>query len=127
MLGNKILKLRNGKITEGARSHSFFHHSHHFTLDPQKIKSAILTGFKKSGYVALFITLKLSIKSLNFIKVKGKKLIIEIERKFQKNKNELLEEVAEKKEVSKYLKTISEYRQKIKLMKYRIKKEEGIK
>ena len=56
----------------------------------------------------------------------SKIFIKELKYKFKKNKNNLSREIAEKKEASKYLRVISEYRYKIRQIKHRIKEEEGI-
>ena len=123
MLGCKIMHLKNGKViyTENLE------HSHPLAPDFQKIKHLTRRGFKKFGYVALFVILKFFIKFSNFIKIKSQILVQEIKDKFRKKNSDLSGETMGKKEVSKYLKVISEYRQKIRKMRHLIKEEEGIK
>ena len=124
MLGRKLAMVRDG-------------HADH--LDPEdlgeirfsapdldKIKHLTLKNTKKLGYVALFVAMRSFIKSSNFVKVKSKMLAKKIKNKFKKETGEMIEELEEKKEVSKYLRIISEYRQKIRKMKNAIKEEEGI-
>lgn len=119
MIGRKLVLVRNGQVKE-------IKHSHPFVPDLQKIKYLTLKGTKKFGYVALFAILRFFIKSSNFIKTNSIILIKRLKDKLKKNKNNTLGEITEKKEVSKYLKVISEYRHKIRQMKRKIKKEEGI-
>ncbi|MEI7765587.1 MAG: hypothetical protein WCI93_03315, partial [bacterium] len=67
--------------------------------------------------------LRIYILSLNFINKKRKELALKIKSYLNKNNHP---EIEGKKEVSKYMKVISEYRQKIKKMKNKIEEEEGI-
>lgn len=118
MIWRQLILVKNGQV-------AIAQHAHPFVPDLQKIKYLTLKGTKKFGYVILFVTLRFFIKSSNFTKTKGLVLIKEIKNKLKKNKGSL-DETIEKKEVSRYLKIISEYRHKIRVIKHRIKKEEGI-
>ncbi len=117
MISLKLTLVRNGQIAKVQNIHPFEN-------DLEKIKHSTFKNTKKFGYMALFVTLKFFIKSSNFIKIKSKIFAEELKNKFNKNKNG--DETTGKKEVSKYLKTISEYREKIRKMKHKIKEEEGI-
>jgi hypothetical protein len=116
------------KLALVASGHSFvrIEHAHPFVPDLQKIKHVAKKNAKKVGYISLFLILKFFIKSSNLIKTKSKILIKELKKKFRKNKENYADELIEKKEVSKYLKVISEYKDKIRKMKDVIKEEEGI-
>ena len=121
MIWREIVLIKNGQIATIQHSHP-----HPFVPELQKIKHLTFKNVKKIGYVSMFVTLKFFIKSSNFLKIKGIALIKEIKNIFKKNKNNLIEEMPNKREVSKYLKVISEYQQKIREMKDKIKEEEGI-
>lgn len=119
MIWRELILVRNGQVAT-------VHHSHPLVPDLQKIKYFTSKCTKKLSYITLFVILKFFIKSSNFIENQSKILIKKLKDKFKKNNNDPLNGTAEKKEVSKYLKVISEYQQKIRQIKHRIKKEEGI-
>ena len=119
MVWRELILVRNGQV-------ALAQHSHPFVPELQKIKHLTFKGVKRFGYIALFVTLRFFIKSSNFIKTKSLILVKKIETKFKKNRNDNFDGAENKREISKYLKIISEYRQKIKQMKHKIKKEEGI-
>lgn len=119
MIWRELVLVKNGQAAR-------MQHQHALATDLQNLKHLTIKNTKKFGYIAVFEILRFSIKSSNLIKVKSKLIINELVKKFTKNKEDSLEEVLEKKEVSKYLRVISEYRQKIRQMKHRIKEEEGI-
>jgi hypothetical protein len=121
MLWRELVLVRSGQVTTTTE------HLHPFVPDLQKIKYLILKLIKKSGYILIFVTIRSYLLSSKFIKEKSKIILKEIKNKIKKNSGDSLNEITEKKEVSKYLKVISEYRQKIKKMKKMIKEEEGIK
>jgi hypothetical protein len=119
MVWRELVLVKNGQV-------AITHHVHPFVPDLQKIKYLTSKGTKKLSYITLFVTLKIFIKSSNFIKIKSKMFIKKLKDKFKKSNDNSLGETTEKKEVSKYLKIISEYQQKIRKIKHRIKEEEGI-
>ena len=118
MIENKLALVKNGQVIKTQ-------YPHPFALDLQKIKYLTFKNTKKLAYKTLFALIKFLIKFSNFIKTKSKKLKKEFKNKFQNNNNSL-DKIIEKKEVSKYLKIISEYRYKIREIKDKIKEEEGI-
>ena len=119
MVWRELVLVKNGLVVKTQ-------HSHPFVPDLQKIKYLASKGTKKLSYVTLFVTLRFFIKSSSFIKNKSTILAKEIKTRFKKFRKDTSDETAEKKEVSKYLKIISEYRHKIRAIKHRIKEEEGI-
>ena len=100
MIKNKLVLVRNGQVVKAQ-------HPHPFVPEIQKIKHLTFKNGKKFGYVALFIILRFFIKSSNFIKTKSKMFVEELKNKL-KNKDSFVNGTIEKKEVSKYLKIISE-------------------
>lgn len=118
MVWRELVLVKNGQV-------AITHHVHPFVLDLQKIKYLTSKGTKKLSYITLFVTLKIFIKSSNFIKTQSIILIKELKNKLKNNNGNSSDETKEK-GVSKYLKIISEYQQKIRKIKHRIKEEEGI-
>lgn len=117
MIGRKLLLKKDEEEN---------HHNEVFLseiLDFNKIKHSTIKISKKTGHTLIWIILRTYIISLNFINKKAKEIIKKIAARLNENKNN---ELQEKKEVSKYIKIISEYRQKIRRLKHRIKEEEGI-
>ena len=115
MLSRELVLIRNGKVAHTE-------HSHPFVAELQTIRELTLQSGKKLGYLAVFMTLKFFIKSSNSLKNISKGVMEELKKDFEGNLNE----TNEKREPSKYLKIISEYQQKIRRMKHKIKEEEGI-
>ncbi|MFA5095352.1 MAG: hypothetical protein WC447_01685 [Candidatus Paceibacterota bacterium] len=120
MIWRELVLVRNGQVATAQ-------HSHPFVPELQKIKHLTFKNIRRLGYLTIFVTLRFFIKSSNFLKITSKMLLEELKNKLKKNKNSSLDGTIEKKEVSKYLRIISEYQQKIRKMKHKIKEEEGIK
>lgn len=118
MVGRKLALIRNGQAAKMPHSHPFVPHL-------QKIKHFTFQSAKRFAYAALFATMKFFIISSNSLKIKSRAVAAELKKRFKKN-NEGPENGAEKREASKYLKTISDYREKIRKMKHMIKEKEGI-
>ncbi len=119
MIWRELVLVKNGQVTT-------VHHSHPFVPDLQKIKYLTSKSAKKISYITLFITLKVFIKSSNFLKTQSVVFVEKIKNILKKLRKNAPDEIVEKKEVSKYLRVISEYRHKIREMKHRIKEEERI-
>jgi hypothetical protein len=119
MIWRELVLVRSGQV-------AMAQHAHPFVPELQKIKHLTFKGVKRFGYVMLFVTLRFFIKSSNFTKTTSKIVLEEIKNKLRKNKNNRMDEINTKKEISGYLKVISDYRQKIRKMKHKIKEEEGI-
>ena len=85
-------------------------------------KHATVKNIKKYSYLLLVAIIRTYVHSSNFIKLKYQELKIKIKEKFGKNK----EDAETKKEASKFLKMISEYKHKIRKIRRQIKEEEKI-
>lgn len=114
MIGRKLLLLQDGQIVQ--IEHSIFE-------DPyllEKLKHVTLKGAKKYSFALLVAIIRLYFRTSNWVKNKYKEITIKI-----KNiKGEKAHELAEKKEVSKFLKMIGDYKYKIRELKEKIKEEE---
>jgi hypothetical protein len=120
MIGRKLAVVRNGQTIR-------IQHTHPFVPELQKIKNLTLKNIKKIGYVTIFVTFRFFIKSSNLVKTRSNMYVKELKNRFKGNKKASSEEIIEGKEVSKYLKIISEYQKKIRKIRHMIKEEEGIK
>src|SRR3989338_2595431 len=112
MIGKKLVIIQNEKTT----------HSEEVLFELpyiKEIKHATIKNAKKHGYAGLVATLRLYVRSSDFIKDKYKKLKEKIEER--KNKNSLN---GEKQEISKFLKVIGDYKHRIREIKHKIRKEE---
>ena len=85
-------------------------------------KHTTVKNIKKYSYLLLVAIIRTYVHSSNFIKLKYQELKIKIKEKFGKNK----EDAETKKEASKFLKMISEYKHKIRKIRRQIKEEEKI-
>lgn len=118
MLGNKLMLLRNGTFVNASEKFSVqipnLHEVHH----------VVLKKSRKYGFVILVIIIRFTVLSSHLIK-KGYK---HSKEKLQKinNKYILKQKTDEPREVSRFLKMMSDYKQKIRKIKQRIKEEEGI-
>ncbi len=92
-------------------------------VDSDKLKKNIIVYGKKTLHTIVWVALRIYIISLNFINKKRKDIILKLKNRFNKNYKESSQE---KKEISGYMKVISEYRQKIRRIKHKIEVEEGI-
>ncbi len=120
MIGRKFFLLKNTGV------HHIHRNAENFLseiLDFDKIKDLTIKNSKKIIHTLIWLILRIYILSLNFINKKRKELALKIKSYLNKNNHP---EIEGKKEVSKYMKVISEYRQKIKKMKNKIEEEEGI-
>lgn len=115
MIGRKLAVLKNKEIP-----------SHHeevlFELPYLKeAKHLTITGIRKSGYALLVTTVRFYVRSTNFLKDK----YTEIKSKI-KSMSTARHINGEKKEISKFLKIIGDYKHKIREIKHKIKKEENL-
>ncbi len=121
MIGRKFILLKNTSGEEAHQAGSTFISG---VVDLDKVKHRAVENFKKIEHNLIWVILRTYLISRNFINRKRKEITLKIKNGLNKNReNNILEE---KKEVSKYIKIISEYRQKIKHIKHKIKEEEGI-
>lgn len=82
-------------------------------------KHLTVKGVKRHSYLALVATIRLYVRSSNFIKDKYEKILTEIENK---RKEHIIKRG--KKEVSRFLKTVSDYKRKVREIKHRVAEEE---
>lgn len=86
-----------------------------------RIKNVTLEGAKKQGYNLLVGTVRFYVKSANFAKNKYS----EIRTKIMDIHLES-EESGKKKEISKFLKTVGDYKRRIREIKHKVSKEENL-
>jgi hypothetical protein len=114
MVGRKLVLLQNGQVL----------HREEIVIGApslEKWKHLTITSVKKHGYTGLVATIRFYVRSTNFLKNKYQ----EVKTKVKSiNGKKLREE--EKREVSGFLKMISEYKQKIRNIKDKVKEEENL-
>lgn len=93
--------------------------------DLQDIKILVFKKLKRYTYITLVISIRLWIISSNYLKRKYKDLKKKTIELFDKYTSDKKTNDAPR-EVSKFLKVMSEYKKEVKKIKHRIKKEEGI-
>lgn len=118
MIGRKLVFARGEQIIE-------LEHSHPFVPDLQKIKYSINKNTKKLGYVAVVLIIRFHVRSSRLLKQSYGEIKTKIKNRFTKNTN-TEEGGLEKQEVSGFLKMISAYKNKIRGIRHRIRKEEDI-
>lgn len=122
LIGRKLLLLRNGEVMIIESEYA-----HPFVPDLEKIKEATAKHTKKFGYVALVATIRVYLRSANLIKSTSKNIKDKIKNLINKIINKNTGKMPEKREVSKFLKMVSDYKYKIRNIKHRIHEEEGMK
>ncbi len=94
--------------------------------DLHEVQYVMIRQMKKYGYIALVVTIRFYIRSskiMDYLYMEAKSKLKELYRKYApKRKQE-----GEAKDVSKFLKVVSEYKYKIGQIKERIREEEGLK
>src|ERR1035437_9542648 len=113
MIGRKLVLLQNGVVFQKETILK--------TPSLEEWKHLTITSVKKHGYTGLVATIRFYIRSTNFLKNKYQEIKTKVKNI---NGKKLREE--EKREVSGFLKMISEYKQKIREIKHKIKKEENL-
>ncbi len=87
------------------------------------IKSVAIKGVKTAEYIGIVLILRMYVQSGNFIKKWYGIVKTEVKSRMRRQtKEEIMEEDAKKE--SKFLKTVADYKRKIKKIKYQIVKEE---
>ncbi len=120
MLWREMALVKNGKVGSAE-------HAHPFVPDLEKVKRHGGKFLKKTAHTAIYVSIKSYLLFKRFIKEKSKLIFKKLASLIKKESENISEEfVKEKKEVSKYLRVISDYRQKIRKVKEEIKEEEGI-
>jgi len=120
MIGRKILVLGGGIHHHHLREEDFLSE----VLDVEKVKHTAVKNFRQFLHLTVWTTLRLYIISVHLIKKTWKEIVDKIKEKMNRHKK--AEKEATTAEPSKYLNMISEYREKLRKMKHRIKQEEGI-
>ena len=115
MLGRKLVPVRNGKVAPTK-------HTHPFVPEIQKIKHLTFKNAKKYEHLALVAIIRFSVRSSNFLKNSYQEIKIKIKDIINKDKNHPGQ--LENREASKFLKMISDYKDKIRHIKHKIKEEE---
>ena len=87
----------------------------------KEIKHLTIANIKKHGYILLVATVRLYVRGTSTLKSKYEEIKTKI--KNRNNKNHI---IGERKEISKFLKIIAEYKHKIREIKHKIKKEENL-
>lgn len=95
-------------------------------LDSEKIKKSFLRGLKIFLHTAIWVILKIYIKSSAFLKKKIAEFGLVLKHKVKEIIGFHKNEQASGEEKTKYFEIISEYKQKISRIKHRIREEEGL-
>ncbi len=117
MLGYKVSLARNGSLQMRDDVHLGF-------PDLHKIKKFTKRGMRRYGFIALVIVIKVYVKIGLFSKQIFETTKSGIIKMLRKNKKFNLEDSFEKREVSGFLKMVSEYKHKVKSIKHKIIEEE---
>lgn len=116
MFGRKLLMLQNGEILQ--------------TQEPvlpasllEEWKRSAVQNLKRFGYALLVTTIRLSVRFSNLLKNKYQEIKTKIRNTLDKNPNSAS---PEKQEISRFLKMVSEYKQKVREIKHRVEEEENL-
>jgi hypothetical protein len=120
MIGRKLLLLQNGQITYKDNIETFLKEQYF-----EELKHSAIKTIKKHRYTGLVTIVRLYVKSSNFIENKYEQIKIKIKDIYH-NKINNGNTIKEKREVPKFLKVISEYKNKIREIKHKIKEEENL-
>ena len=120
MIGRKLLMLQNGQISYRDSAETFLK-AQYF----EELKHSAIKTIKKHRYTGLVTIVRVYLRSSNFIKDKYEKVKIKIINLFYK-KTDSNNKIKEKQEVPKFLRIISEYKNKIREIKHKIKEEENL-
>ena len=115
MIGHKLRLVRAGQTAEPE-------HPHAFVPDFQKMRKKIFQNAKEYEHLTLVVIIRLYVRSVNITKSGYQNLKTKIQNIRAKRKES--GDPEEKQEVSKFLKMISEYKDKIRHLKHQIKEEE---
>ncbi|MEK7128398.1 MAG: hypothetical protein AAB933_02460 [Patescibacteria group bacterium] len=117
MIGRKLVLLQNGHTAENNNAEEISFSIHHL----QKIKHLVVTNTKKWEHIVLVQILRLYVRGISFLKNQynaAKTKIGNLKMKQHAN--------GEKKEISKFLKIVGDYKNRIRELKHKIKKEENL-
>ena len=117
MIGRKLVLQKSGQMTDNNTAEEIPFGIHHL----QKIKHLTIANIKKYEHIVLVETLRLYVKTMNLLKNKYQAIKIKIRNIKTRNHAN-----GEKKEISKFLKIIGDYKNRIREIKHKIKKEENL-
>jgi len=120
VFGRKLSLVRGGMVANGE-------HFHPFIPDFLKVKYLAKRGLKKYGYLLLVTTLRFYFRIANLIKYQYQKMKTQIKETILKHTADHTGNATKEREVSGFLKMISEYKYKIRNIKHKIREEEKIK
>jgi len=121
LIGKKLVLLKK------AQNQNIIIEENSFKMpDIEEVRHVTTKHIRKFGYVALVLTLRSYIRSSNFLKKTSRQVYEKAKDKLNKSKDRFIGDSKDKREVSKFLKMISEYKQKINKIKHKIKEEENI-
>ena len=121
MIGRKLATVKNSEMLN-IDSSGFSDFSHPFIPDLQKLKNFAIIILKKYGHFSIVTILRFHIRSTNFLKNKYR--VVRDKIRSRSNENYPDEGPLPKTPVSNFLKTITDYKHKIKEIKHRIYEEE---
>lgn len=117
MIGRKLTLVKEIQTIE-------IDYAHPFIPDLEKMKDLLNRNTKKYGYLGLVLIIKFHLRSSKFLKQKYEKVKTKIKDMGIKSKDHFGADEMVGQEVSGFLKMISDYKQKIRTIKHKIKKEE---
>ena len=118
MMWRKLILIRSGEISNAGETLlqvPYIEEAKHLTIK----------NIKRYAYITLVAIIRLSVRSENFFKLKYQNLKDKIRNIKMNKKGHLNGNPENKQEVNKFLKMVSEYKQKIRKIKHKIKEEEG--
>jgi hypothetical protein len=120
IISRKLVLLKNGQILRNKEEEIFT--ANYF----EEWKHLTVKNLKKYGYAGLVALIRLYVHLINFLKNKYQEIKIFIKNKLSRAGSRPNGDLPKKQEVSKFLKMISEYKQKIRNIKEKVKKEENL-
>lgn len=120
MIGRKLLLIQSGQISYKDNTETFLKAQY-----LEELKHSAIKTIKKHRYTGLVTIVRIYVISSSFIKDKYEKVKIKIINIFHKKTNSN-NTIKEKREVPKFLKIITEYKNKIREIRHKIKEEENL-
>jgi len=116
MIGRKYMVMQEGGVV---------HHENLFKDSYlEDLKRTLIKNSKRYSYVGLVVIVRFYVHSANFLKKKYEEAKIKIKEVYQRKVKK--DVVVEKREVSGFLKMISDYKHKIRKIRRQIKEEENL-
>ena len=121
MIGRKLLLLQSGQVSQRDNVETFLK-AQYF----EELKHSTIKTIKKHRYTGLVTIVRLYVRSSSFIKNKYELVKTKIKNIYHKKVGSEVNEIKERQEVPKFLKIISEYKNKIREISHKIKEEEDL-